>query len=252
MAYMEELAKALKDDDPLTRERVANALKELEDPRATLLLIEALGDPCGDVRRAAAWALSWVGDKRAQPALIRALDDGNDSVRLWAASGLRRVGDESAVEALIEALSDPYDIMREQAVLALAEIGDRRAIDPLIKALADENTNVRMVTDQCLRETFKIKYNSETRQSEDIAVNDEYDLKNLPPKEREKINRQLQTVLSKIEEMEYFSSPVRDDKLYDMLYDDHGLGRKQVARLTAILMRNGSVYSPKPGYYTNA
>ena len=46
MAYMEELAKALKDDDPLTRERVANALKELEDPRATMPLVEALGNQC--------------------------------------------------------------------------------------------------------------------------------------------------------------------------------------------------------------
>ncbi len=65
MAYMEALAKALKDDDPLTRERVANTLKELEDPRATMPLVEALKDPCEDVRKAAAWALSWVGDERA-------------------------------------------------------------------------------------------------------------------------------------------------------------------------------------------
>ena len=40
--------------------------------------------------------------------------------------------------------------------------------------------------------------------------------------------------------------------LYEVLYDEHGLGRKQVARLIAILMRNGPVYSPKPGYYTIA
>ncbi len=82
MAYIEELAKALRDDDPLTRERVANALRELEDPRATMPLVEALGDPCVDVRGAATWALSWVGDERARPALIGALENGDDSVCL--------------------------------------------------------------------------------------------------------------------------------------------------------------------------
>ena len=36
----------------------ARALKELEDPRATMPLIEALDDEDEDVRRAVAWALS--------------------------------------------------------------------------------------------------------------------------------------------------------------------------------------------------
>lgn len=63
MAYIEELAKALKHEDPEGWVRVANAFKELEDLRATMSLVEALEDPVEEVRRAAAWALSWVGDE---------------------------------------------------------------------------------------------------------------------------------------------------------------------------------------------
>ena len=187
LAYIEALAQALRDEDPGTRERVVNALKQLEDPRATLPLIEALDDSCEEVRRAVAWALSWVGDERARPTLIETLGDGNESVRLWAASGLRRVGDESAVEALIEALSDSYDSVREQAVLALARIGDRRAIDPLIGALDDEDANVRMEADFSLQEAFKIEYEPDTQQVKVIPEDKAVEFDALPPEERRKM-----------------------------------------------------------------
>ena len=63
--------------------RVANALKELEDPRATIPLMEALNyEENEDVRRSVAWALHWVANERVLPKLIEMLGDGNDSVRL--------------------------------------------------------------------------------------------------------------------------------------------------------------------------
>ena len=73
-----------------------------------------------------------------------------------------------------------------------------------------------------------------------------------PPEEREKIDSQLQTVLKMIKDLEEQSGICRDDKLYDALYEDHGIGRKQVARLIATLMKKGSIHSRKPGYYTLA
>ena len=252
MAYVEELAKALKDDDPLTRERVANALKELEDPRATMPLVEALGDPCGDVRRAAARALSWIGDERARPAFIKALQEGDFSLRFWAVIGLQKVGNEGAVKVLLGALKDPDEGVRLQAVYALAGIGDRRAVDPLIRALHDEDAHVRMVADSNLREAFKIKYDPDTGQTENIAEKDEGDIDTLPPEEREKIDGQLQIILRIIKEMEEKSGICRDDLLYDALYEDHGIRRKQVARFIAILMKKGSIHTPNPGYYAMA
>ena len=75
MAYIDELVKALKSDDPDIRVRVARALKELEDPRATIPLVEALNDEVQEVRRAAAFALHWVGDERTLDTFIELLED---------------------------------------------------------------------------------------------------------------------------------------------------------------------------------
>jgi DNA replicative helicase MCM subunit Mcm2 (Cdc46/Mcm family) len=49
--------------------------------------------------------------------------------------------------------------------------------------------------------------------------------------------------------MERIEGAVRDDDLYEALSSDHGIGRTEVARLIGVLMRDGTIYSPRPGYY---
>jgi replicative DNA helicase Mcm len=63
------------------------------------------------------------------------------------------------------------------------------------------------------------------------------------------LQNQLQKVLQVIGEMERISGSVRDDDLYDSLMSDHGLGRAEAAKLISVLMRDGTIYSPRPGYY---
>jgi replicative DNA helicase Mcm len=60
---------------------------------------------------------------------------------------------------------------------------------------------------------------------------------------------QLQAVLGVIGEMERIEGAVRDDDLYEALSSDHGIGRTESARLIGVLMRDGTIYSPRPGYY---
>ena len=252
MAYIEDLAKALHHEDPEVRVRVANALKELEDPRATMPLIDALNDECEEVRRAVAWALQNCADKRALPTFIQMLRDRNDSVRLWAAFGLQRVGDETAVEALIESLEDPYDSVREQAVIALARIGDRRAVNPLIRALDDPDSIVRMEAEFYLREAFKVRYNPETQRTETIIEKNTFDVKSLSPEERVEFQAQLQTVLEKIRSLEEETGVCRDSMLWDELYWENGIKRRRVADLVSLLVSEGLINSPRPGYYARA
>jgi len=52
-----------------------------------------------------------------------------------------------------------------------------------------------------------------------------------------------------IGEMERIEGAVRDDDLYEAMSSDHGIGRTEVARLIGVLMRDGTIYSPRPGYY---
>ena len=252
MTYIEELAKALHHEDPEVRVRVANALKELKDPRATTPLIEALDDECQEVRRAVAWALQNCADERALPTFIQMLRDRNDSVRLWAAFGLQRVGDETAVEALIESLEDPYDSVREQAVIALAKIGDRRAVNPLIRALEDPDCNVRMEAEFYLREAFKVRYNPETQRTETINEKNTFDVKSLSPEERAEFQTQLQTVLEKIRSLEEETEVCRDSMLWDELYWEHDIKRRRVAELVSLLVSEGLINSPRPGYYNTS
>ena len=133
--------------------------------------------------------------------------------------------------------------------MAFAGIGDRRAVDPLIKALYDEDANVRMVADFSLREAFKIEYDPDTRRVKIIPEEKAVEIDALPPEERRKVKSQLQTIYEKIEEMEQTSSPVRDDKLNDALYEEQGIRRLEVTQRLAMLIKNGCVYTPKPGSY---
>ena len=92
MAYIMELAKALKQEDLETRVRILKALMALKDHRATPSILEALDDVCLDVRRTAMRALSWIGDERVRPSFLEALRDDDFSYRFWAAIGLQKFG----------------------------------------------------------------------------------------------------------------------------------------------------------------
>jgi len=63
------------------------------------------------------------------------------------------------------------------------------------------------------------------------------------------LQNQLQKLLQVISEMERVSGSVRDDDPDDALQSDHGIGRAEAARLIGVLMKDGTIYSPRPGYY---
>jgi len=240
VAYIEELAKALRHEDPEVRVNVANALKELEDPRATMPLIEALKDECEEVRRAVAWALHWCADERARNTFIEMLQDRNESVRLWAAHGLQRVGDDTAVEALIKALKDTYASVREQAIVVLAKIGNTRAIGPLTKALEDEDPRVRSTALVNLRESFGVEKSSDFEQA--MRLMREYSQRQC------QLNEQLLKVLVVISEMEEASGMVKKAGYYCVLSAEYGIDEDRARYLLVQLMKKGLVYAPKLGY----
>jgi HEAT repeat protein len=235
MAYIMELANALKQEDPETRVRILKALMELKDPRATPSLLEALEDSCLEVRRAAMRALSWIGDERSRSAFIEALREGDFSLRFWAAIGLQKVGDVNAVEALIDALKDPDEGVRLQAVYALAEIGDRRAVDPLIEALDDEDAQVRTVARFRLREAFGVPVPSDYEEVKKRMREHFF--------EQGCLNEKLETVLKVIIHLEQAAGAVRDEELYQRLEAEHEIGEDEALDLLVQLMKKGLIDS---------
>lgn len=63
------------------------------------------------------------------------------------------------------------------------------------------------------------------------------------------LQRQLQAVLAVIAEMQRIAGVVQDEVLYEALVQDHGVSRSEGARLVGVLMRDGTIFSPRPGYY---
>jgi len=63
------------------------------------------------------------------------------------------------------------------------------------------------------------------------------------------LNVRLFKVMATIEEMEKIDGLVRDDDLFNILSTDFSIPRTETARLISILLRDGTIYSPKPGYY---
>lgn len=63
------------------------------------------------------------------------------------------------------------------------------------------------------------------------------------------LQMQLQKVLQVISELEMQTGTVKDDDLYDALLQDHNINRSEAAKLISVLMKDGTIYSPRPGYY---
>ena len=108
-------------------------------------LIQELKDENPHTRMRAADALGQIKDVRAVKPLIAALKDENSSGRMQAlaAGALVSIG-TPAVKPLIAALKDEDPLVRMQAADALGQIKDVRAVEPLIGTLEDENPIVQM------------------------------------------------------------------------------------------------------------
>ena len=106
------------------------------------LLIQALQDKEGTVRKFAATLLGRLGDPRVIEPLGMALYDLHHEVGKVAAESLSRFGVPS-LEILVEALSHPEMWIRVHAIQALAKIEDLRVTPILLQMLNDPEREVK-------------------------------------------------------------------------------------------------------------
>jgi HEAT repeat protein len=157
----EEMLALLTSTDRNQRMLAARAFCELQDARATPLLIQLLDERCplvrvsaayalgrnpaaaavlplieqldkdwnGYVRKGVVWALGNCRDSRSLEPLVIALGTDISAVRLWAASALGQVAElgmtaiEAAIPALVTALSqDPVAAVRSNCAWALGQL----------------------------------------------------------------------------------------------------------------------------------
>ena len=160
----------MKDADPNVRVGELNKLRNLQDPDADRILIEALGDP--DIR-VKMKAIDILGARETTAAVepisqMLFLRSTEPAVRLHAVAALGRIGDTQGALPIIQYLAEETDDQgRGTAVFALGEIGSDKATPTLIK-LSDEDPSpmVRRLSKEALQ---KIDGELPTQHSEQLA-----------------------------------------------------------------------------------
>jgi HEAT repeat protein len=140
---IQDLARALKGENPIDRMSAAKALGEKgPEARAAIPdLVEALKDRDILVRMVAARALARIG-KPAVPALVTALRSKEQPIRHGAAEALDNMGPDAAeaLPQIIDALKDADAFLIMHLSTALAHIG-RPAVPFLVKIIETSDDN---------------------------------------------------------------------------------------------------------------
>jgi twitching motility protein PilT len=152
-ALAPKLLQFLRDEDWWVRERVLDALVELDSVAITKQIVkDYLGDPSGVVRRFAVAALMRIGDRRALGALVRTAQADEDwFVAELAVEAIGKLGDERATAYLV-------DLLRRRPEIRVACIGALRALRatesvPDVAELAqDHDSDVRAAALNLLEE----------------------------------------------------------------------------------------------------
>jgi len=156
-------------------------------------------------------------------------------------------------DEVIERFSDFYVKMRNASVEggeAAAIAITARQLESLVR-LAEARAKAHLRTEITVEDAEAV-INLMTKSLEQVGVDvqtGQIDIDILYSGKPRSLQNQLQKLLQAINEMERVSGSVRDDDLYDALQSDHGIGRAEAARLIGVLMKDGTIYSPRPGYY---
>ncbi|MEM7725325.1 MAG: HEAT repeat domain-containing protein [Cyanobacteria bacterium P01_A01_bin.45] len=144
-------------ESPLDKIEPLNAESEafLPDPEEMLLLLE---HPQSQQRMLAARAFCDIEDARATPLLIKLLTDVCPLVRVSAAYGIGRNPSPDAVEPLIEKLADWNGYVRKGVVWALGNCRDERCLEPLSDALKNDISAVRLWASSALAQMASVGY----------------------------------------------------------------------------------------------
>ena len=132
------ILKALKDENPQVVNNAADAAARLKDERAIEPMIEALGNPGGEV----AQALRSFGPAVEKP-LINAMKHPKALVRQNAASLLGDMDSAAAATAMLDALRDSDAQVQGAAIRYFTRHPDERAVAGLVSCLTQASLNHR-------------------------------------------------------------------------------------------------------------
>jgi HEAT repeat protein len=154
---VDALIEHLGDENERVREKAAEALGRIADPRAFDPLLERLDDPAemrgkrgSSVRASVARALGLLGEAKAGDALLGALADESVGVLRNAAFALGRLGEKRAVGPLVPLLKHRHRDVVADAARALGLLGAAGAAGDLLALLDHKDAPVRAAAAEAL------------------------------------------------------------------------------------------------------
>ena len=138
---LDEAVHKFHDEDTETRLEGIRGLGELDDPKATEYLLQAVGDPDPRIRVKAIDVLGNARAKDATSLLVQMLFLRNTDVatKQHILVALGKIGDPRTTGPVLDFLARDMDAAtRGNAIFALGDIGDRKALEPLDKLAAKD------------------------------------------------------------------------------------------------------------------
>ncbi len=146
------LMRFLRDEDWWVRERVMDALVEMQGQGLTRHIVSYLEDPSDVTRRFAIGALARLKDPKSLGALVRTAQNDTDWwAREQAVETLAAIGDPRASPYLIDLLGRRAEL-RLACLNALRVLRAQEAAAPVAETLMDEDADVRLAAIACLAE----------------------------------------------------------------------------------------------------
>jgi len=140
------------------REKAAESLGKLRDPRSVIALTEFLSDEDADLMLETVFrSLIQSGDPGGKEAVALYLKDPDPRIRRKAVRAFSHSGDEEMPDYLRDLLADGDSVVRGSVIESIGNTGSEKDIIPLILLLKDEDSDVRIKAAEAIYKINKEK-----------------------------------------------------------------------------------------------
>jgi replicative DNA helicase Mcm len=156
-------------------------------------------------------------------------------------------------EPVIERFKDYYVKMRNASIVggeAAAVAITARQLESLVR-MGEARARAHLRNEVTIEDAESV-INLMQRSLEQVGIDvttGQIDIDILYTGKPRSLQNQLQKVLEIIVEMERTRGSVKESDLYEALSSAYGINRTEGTRLVSVLMKDGTIYMPRPGYY---
>lgn len=130
--YIDLLVLKFESARPKVKEKIAEAMSHMPDPRAITLLVETVEEAASTDRHIAIETLIEIGSPSVEP-LLAAFDNASITVKSEILQAFGRIGDKKATKKIIPLLESEAPQLKQPALIALGLLRDSSAAGPIVE-----------------------------------------------------------------------------------------------------------------------